>query len=199
MISLCMDTSHKKLVLVLMKDQQLIDFVEEDCFKKQSEVITQKLDEMLKRHNIKPLDVDEICVTKGPGSYTGVRIAMTIAKVMGAMANIPVYTLSSLQLASGGLEKCLVLMDARSKRAYFGLVDEGKILEQGVDSLEALKARNINALHYAGDADLLGIEAETVSLAQSFAALRFHWERVENIHSLAPEYLKSNDEYLVKK
>ena len=146
MISLCMDTSYKKLVLVLIKDGQMIDFVEEDCFKKQSEVITQRLDDMLKKHDIRPLDVDEICVTKGPGSYTGVRIAMTIAKIMGAMAKIPVYTLSSLQLASGGLKQCLVLMDARSKRAYYGIVDEGKILEQGVESLDTLKEKKAVAL-----------------------------------------------------
>jgi len=199
MISLCMDTSYKKLVLVLIKDGQMIDFVEEDCFKKQSEVITQRLDDMLRKHDIRPLDVGEICVTKGPGSYTGVRIAMTIAKIMGAMAKIPVYTLSSLQLASGGLKQCLVLMDARSKRAYYGIVDEGKILEQGVESLDTLKEKNIEPLHYAGDAVLLGKEENEISLAQSFVILRPYWERVENIHSLAPEYLKSNDEYLVKK
>lgn len=199
MISLCMDTSHKKLVLALIKDGELVSFVEEDCFKKQSEVITQKLDEMLKENNVRPLDINEICVTKGPGSYTGVRIAMTIAKVMGAMASIPVYTLSSLQLASGGLERCLVLMDARSKRAYYGLVDCGEILEAGVDTLEALKERNWDAVHGASDVSLIGMQEEPVSLAQSFLKLRNHWELVENIHSLAPEYLKSNDEYLVKK
>lgn len=199
MISLCMDTSHKKLVLVLIKDGKMMDSVEEDCFKKQSEVITSKLDEMLKKHGINPLDVNEICVTKGPGSYTGVRIAMTIAKVMGAMGHIPVYTLSSLQLNAGLLDECLVLLDARSKRAYYGLVNHGELLEQGVDSLDALKERNFKVKHYAGDAQLLECNAEAISLAESFVALRSLWQRVENIHSLAPEYLKSNEDYLVKK
>lgn len=199
MIRLCMDTSHKKLVLALIQNDQLLSYVEEDCFKKQSEVITQKLDEMLRENNVRPLDVDEICVTKGPGSYTGVRIAMTIAKVMGAMAKIPVYTLSSLQLASGGKDNCLVLMDARSKRAYYGLVHQGKLLEAGVDSLDALKERDWKFEHTCGDVSLIGYEEEPVSLAESFLVLRNHWILVENIHSLAPEYLKSNDEYLMKK
>ena len=199
MISLCMDTSHKKLVLALLKDNQLIASVEEDCFKKQSEVITQKLDEMLKDNGLKPLDLDEICVTKGPGSYTGVRIAMTIAKVMGAMANLPVYTLSTFQLASGGLDNCLVLIDARSKRAYYGLVHHGEVVDQGVDSVEVLMEKTWQPDHFTGDSELIGKKAEEVSFAQSFASLRAHWQKVENIHALAPEYLKSNDDYLVKK
>ena len=199
MIRLCMDTSHKKLVLVLVKNDQILSFVEEDCFKKQSEVITQKLDEMLKKHEIQPLEINEICVTKGPGSYTGVRIAMTIAKVMGAMAQIPVYTLSSLQLASGGHKNCLVLLDARSKRAYYGLVNEGVLVEQGVDLIETILSKEFKADVYAGDAELIGKPEEPVSLAESFLKLRSHWKLVENIHALAPEYLKSNDDYLVKK
>ena len=199
MIRLCMDTSHKKLVLALIQDDTILSYVEEDCFKKQSEIINQKLDEMLKAHQIKPLNIDEICVTKGPGSYTGVRIAMTIAKVMGAMGNIPVYTLSSLQLASGGLENTLVLMDARSKRAYYGLVDKGSIVEQGVDLIEVIETKQFTPAHYACDAYLINKEETSISLAESFVKLRNHWELVENIHSLAPEYLKSNDDYLVKK
>lgn len=199
MIRLCMDTSHKKLVLVLMKDEEILSFVEEDCFKKQSELINQKLDEMLKQHDVSPLSIDEICVTKGPGSYTGVRIAMTIAKVMGAMANIPVYTLSSLQLASGGCRNCLVLLDARSKRAYYGLVHEGVIIEQGVDLIETIQNKNFMPDYYAGDAELIHQNAVAVSLAESFMKLKDHWQLVENIHALAPEYLKSNDDYLVKK
>ncbi len=199
MIRLCMDTSHKKLVLALIQDETILSYVEEDCFKKQSEIINQKLDEMLKEHQIKPLDIDEICVTKGPGSYTGVRIAMTIAKVMGAMGNIPVYTLSSLQLASGCMENTLVLMDARSKRAYYGLVDKGTVVEQGVDLIEVIESKNFSPAYYAGDASLINKEETPVSLVESFIKLRTHWELVENIHSLAPEYLKSNDDYLVKK
>ena len=199
MIRLCMDTSHKKLVLALIQDDTILSYVEEDCFKKQSEIINQKLDEMLKAHQIKPLNIDEICVTKGPGSYTGVRIAMTIAKVMGAMGNIPVYTLSSLQLASGGMENTLVLMDARSKRAYYGLVDKGTIVEQGVDLIEVIESKQFTPAHFACDAYLIDKEETPVSLAESFVKLREHWELVENIHALAPEYLKSNDDYLVKK
>ena len=177
----------------------MLSFVEEDCFKKQSEIINQKLDEMLKEHQIQPLEIDEICVSKGPGSYTGVRIAMTIAKVMGAMANIPVYTLNSLQLASGGLKNCLVLMDARSKRAYYGLIDEGTIVEQGVDLIETIQTKPFNPSHYAADAALISQEETPVSLANAFMTLRNHWQLVENIHQLAPEYFKSNDDYLVKK
>ena len=46
---------------------------------------------IMKRNNIKKEDIDSIVVGIGPGSYTGVRIALTIAKTMGYVLKAKVY------------------------------------------------------------------------------------------------------------
>ena len=117
MITLCMDTSHIYLVLALIRDDQVIARVQEECWKKQSEEIFPQLIGMMKKVQLEPEDIDQIVISEGPGSYTGVRIAMTVAKVVSALRKLPLYTIGTLQLYAGR-EDCRVLMDARGKRAY---------------------------------------------------------------------------------
>ena len=81
MISLCMDSAYKALVLGLYKDGTLIDGVSIEAFKKQSETIFVELNQLFGKTGLDYKDVDEVIITDGPGSYTGIRIAMTIAKV----------------------------------------------------------------------------------------------------------------------
>lgn len=95
MITLCMDTSHVFLALALIRDDTLIASVCEQCWKRQSEEIFPKLIAMCEDAGVTPDDISQVVISKGPGSYTGVRIAMTVAKVLCAMKNIPLYTVGT--------------------------------------------------------------------------------------------------------
>lgn len=70
-------------------------------------------------------DIDGIIVGVGPGSYTGLRIVVTFAKVWGHSKDLPVYTVSSLalmaQAGSVDSDYIIPLMDARRGTAYLGL------------------------------------------------------------------------------
>ena len=112
MITLCMDTSHTWLVIGLIKDDQVIGKVQEKCWKKQSEELFPRLTALMNDCHLQPEDIDQIVISKGPGSYTGVRIAMTVAKVFCAMADKPIYTVSTL-LMYAGKKNCRVVTDAR--------------------------------------------------------------------------------------
>ncbi|MEG0734520.1 tRNA (adenosine(37)-N6)-threonylcarbamoyltransferase complex dimerization subunit type 1 TsaB [Anaerorhabdus sp.] len=198
MITLCMDTSHKHLTLALIKDDALLASSMTECFKQQSETIFPELEVLCKEANVQPSDINQIVIASGPGSYTGVRIAMTIAKVFCATKDIPCYTLNTLQLYSGNHDNCCVLLDARGKRAYFGKFNKGVAIEDlGVYTLDEISAFITNE-EVLGDGTLIGREDIYVDLAKSFLDLKPQWKKVENIHLLVPEYLKSSDEYLVK-
>lgn len=197
MITLCMDTSHKFLTLVLIEDHKIIASINEECFKQQSEMIFIKLNELVQQAKIKVSDIDQVCVTKGPGSYTGVRIAMTVAKVMATVKHLPLYTLDSLQLYSGNDDVCVVV-DARSNRCYFAKyqqgVLQGKIIVDINDDLKELIGQDI----CYGDASLIGQKDYYPDLAKAFLALKDQWTLVEKPHLLAPNYLKPSTDYLVK-
>lgn len=199
MITLCMDTSHQFLVLAILEDDKVLASVSEICLKKQSEFIFPRLISLFDKVHLTPEDVNQVVITKGPGSYTGIRIAMTIAKVFCSRKEIPLYTLSSLQLIAGKMANCRVLLDARSGRAYTGLyhhgILEGDIQVSTLEEIQVLLKENEILL---GDGHLLGREDYYPDMPSSFLALKDQWEKVEHIHTLTPEYLKKSEDYMVK-
>ena len=202
MITLCMDTSSKFLVLALIQEDELIGKRCLSSWKRQSEMIFPQLTELLAECGLTPKAIDQVVVTKGPGSYTGVRIAMTVAKVLCSTANLPLYALPTLELIGAGKTKADVLLDARSQRAYFGMIENGRLSgKEEVLPLSEIQGRidNADGLELVGDCSLLGLEDCYPDLAQAFLTTRSQWQKVENVHLLVPEYLKSADDYLVKK
>ena len=202
MITLCMDTSSKFLVLALIEEDRLIGKRCLSSWKRQSEMIFPQLTELLEECHLTPKAINEVVVTKGPGSYTGVRIAMTVAKVLCSTAHLPLYALPTLELIGAGKTRAAVLLDARSQRAYFGMIEKGKLVgKEEVLPLSEIQARieETGDLELAGDCSLLGLEDCYPDLAEAFLIARPQWQKVENVHLLVREYLKSADDYLVKK
>ena len=87
MKTIVMDTSNAYLVIGLYEDDQCIDKYQADGNRRQSEYALTHLDEMLKT-SLGSFNVDEMIITIGPGSYTGQRVALTIAKTLAAISKI---------------------------------------------------------------------------------------------------------------
>ena len=192
MITLCMDTSHKFLALALYEDEKLLAKVVEEIPKRQSEEIFPCLNKMMQDANKEPMDIDEIVITKGPGSYTGVRIAMSIAKVLCALRDIPLYTISTLQLYAGNND-CRVVLDARGGRVYTALYKDGKEIEEA--SAKAIEEIDIKDSNLVGDGSLFGKEDDYPDIAENFMLVKDAWHKEENVHLVVPEYLKSIEAY----
>ena len=196
MYTIGLDTAHRFLIIALLKDEKLVDGIQMECLKHQSEFLTVELDKMLSRNNLEVSDIDNWVITRGPGSYTGVRIAMTMAKVIGSLMNKNVYTLSTLQLYAGRKD-CYVIMDARAKRVYVGKYSDGQpVLEDGIMSNDQMAKLIEQGEMVIGDLHLFGEEDCYGSILENFAALKPFWKKVENIDILTPSYLKSNEEYM---
>ncbi len=196
MYTVGVDTSHQFLLLALLKDDRLVEGVQLDCFKHQSEYLIPEISKLLERHGLEASDIDSFVVAQGPGSYTGVRIGMTMAKVLGSLMNKDVYTLSTLQLYAG-LEDCYVIMDARAKRVYVGRYKDGKpLMEDTIYTNDRMKEIIDSGANVIGDLHMFGQEDRYGDLAQHFADLRKFWQKVDNVDLLTPTYLKSSEEYL---
>ena len=199
MISLCMDSAYKQLVLGLYKDKELLAGISLEAFKKQSETIFVELNRLLKETNLDYKDIDRVIITKGPGSYTGIRIAMTIAKVLCSQMHKELYTISTMQLYAGIEKQANVILDARSQRAYVAHVEDGQI-QGNIQVLtldEVKKFIETNPGILLGDADLMGQDVQKVNFLKNFIELEQYYEKVENIHALVPDYLKESDSYKV--
>ncbi|MBR6866439.1 MAG: tRNA (adenosine(37)-N6)-threonylcarbamoyltransferase complex dimerization subunit type 1 TsaB, partial [Bacilli bacterium] len=114
MVSLLLDTSNTNLSIGLAKDHKVIDEVTYEAWQKQSEYLVNELDILLKKNNLTRNDIEKVIAAKGPGSYTGVRIALTVAKVSAFALNVPLYLVSSLEALKDENEPSICLMNARS-------------------------------------------------------------------------------------
>lgn len=194
MISLVLDTSMQYLVLGLMNEKEILAKIQKEIPKRQSEEIFVGLNELLEQSNLDVEDIQQVVVTDGPGSYTGVRIALTIAKVFASLKQLPLYTISSLQLICG-LRSGKVILDARGKRVYTAEFEQGKqISESTIEEIATLDQTKT----YLGDLKLLGQQNEELDLVQHFFDLQSHWHLEQNVDHVKPNYLKANEAYLVK-
>lgn len=86
------------------------------------------VDEVLKKSGNEIKDLDAVVVGGGPGSYTGLRIGVSLAKGLCFGAHIPLIACSTLRaLAAAALEqepnaqRIISLIDARRMDAYLGV------------------------------------------------------------------------------
>ncbi|MCR4634236.1 MAG: tRNA (adenosine(37)-N6)-threonylcarbamoyltransferase complex dimerization subunit type 1 TsaB [Erysipelotrichaceae bacterium] len=193
MLTLCIDTAYKYLTCVLIKDDRILSSYCKECFKKQSEEVFSALDEVFETAGVQRRSIDSICITKGPGSYTGVRIAMTIAKVIGETLPCDVYTISTLRLYAADRPNCMVLMDARADRVYCGVYDKEKIVSQ--DRAVAIKDLDIKDCQIIGDGALVGKANDYGDIPEAFLRTKAYWEKTDALAYLTPEYLKESESY----
>ncbi len=193
MLTLCIDTTYKYLTAALIQDDRILSSFSKECFKKQSEEIFSALKQVFEEAGVEKSSVDSICISEGPGSYTGVRIAMTIAKVIGELMPCSVYKISTLRLYAGCRDNCMVIMDARANRVYCGIYDGDKMIADD----RALEISEIDVKDYTviGDGSLVGKENDYGNIAEDFLNTRHLWERVRSIAELKPKYLKESETY----
>ena len=193
MLTLCIDTAYKYLTCALIKDDQILSSYSKECFKKQSEEVFNALDEVFEKANVEKRSIDSICISAGPGSYTGVRIAMTIAKVMGELLPCDVYTISTLRLYAADRDNCMVVMDARASRVYCGIYDGDLIVQE--DKAIEIKDVVVGDYDVVGDGELVGRNNDYGDIPKAFLATKHLWHKVEQIAYLTPEYLKESESY----
>lgn len=196
MITLAIDTSFHYLTLVIYRGEEIIASLQKEAFKQQSETILVEISNLFYQSNLKPTDLKRIVLTDGPGSYTGLRIGMTVAKVLGAMAEIEVYTLSSLHVLAGLEKDVHILLDAKAKRAYYAHFHEGiRLINERVILLEDLTDIDVSTLKVFGDGQLIGKQTFYPNYTKNFMDLRPYWNKIKDIHTLVPRYLKENEAY----
>ncbi|HNY74517.1 MAG TPA: tRNA (adenosine(37)-N6)-threonylcarbamoyltransferase complex dimerization subunit type 1 TsaB [Bacilli bacterium] len=194
MYSLLLDSANRDLNVGLAKDNQIIDRISYQAWQRQSELMAVEVDAILKRNNISAKDIGEVVVTIGPGSYTGIRIALTIAKTLAFALNLKIYAVSSLISQKAPHQGTISVINARSNRSYVAIYDaDGQVLvEEKVwpnDELIAWIKGNADFI-VSGDAKYLGIDAYQPSVLDGMLEAKKKSVPVENILTLKPVYLK---------
>lgn len=190
---LIIDTSNRLLSIGIADDNKVIYKKQYEAWQKQSEFTIKEIDNALKNLKLSLSSFDEIIVGKGPGSYTGIRIALTIGKVMAYALNIPLKTISSLQMLCGLMPRCLAIIDARSNRAYIGLYDKGKAIKgDSIQYLQDIKniAEENEIINFVGETNLINKEVYDVDIVENMYLISRLITPEVNVNIVTPQYLK---------
>jgi tRNA threonylcarbamoyl adenosine modification protein YeaZ len=122
--TLFIDTHDKKVLMILYRDGKIINKEYLETKNKHSEVAMPTIEKVLKDANVDVSDLGGIIVVNGPGSFTGERIAVTIAKTISYALSIPVRTIDALTILALGVDtdKKIVALEDRNG-AFVGMFD----------------------------------------------------------------------------
>ena len=129
MICLFFDTSSDLLKVSLIKDNKIIFDKELHTKNDHSSYLVPTIDEAFKSNNIDFKELDEIIVGNGPGSFTGTRISIAVAKTYAFSFNIPVYMISSLEeliYDNDGYDFYVPIIEEIKENLYFSIFDKNK-------------------------------------------------------------------------
>ena len=203
MISLFLDTSSSNMIIGIYEDDKELYLNIEKSNNDLSEKLLPSIKEALESINKEINHIDNIYAVNGPGSFTGIRIGVTVAKILSWSLNKKINTISELELlASGNYEKKYIvpMIDARRDYVYAGIYDNnGNIVyKDSYISIENLlnKAKEISSLDNFKFVSYDKINLECVVKPNiNILKLINKYKDVESLnpHFVNPNYLKKTE------
>lgn len=223
MLVLAIDTATK-IASVALYDDKIGVVGEINLYVKlnHSTVIMSAIDNLFKMTNITLKDIDKVAVTVGPGSFTGIRIGVAIAKGLVYGTDKKIVGINELDViaynAEGRNEKIVPLIDARKERVYASTYsfNNGKLkrlseyvncdLSDIIDSIEGEKTIFIGdgAIAYKDIIeerlkDNAFVFSKTSSIPRAVVAAKIACEKGEdNLYTLEPYYINKSQAEIEK-
>ena len=175
--------------------------------KNHSNIVMPIIDNLFKISDLNINDIDKIVVAIGPGSFTGVRIALGIAKGLAMALNKPLIAVNELDIleaiANGNENEIIPLIDARKERVYYKY--QNKYVDDYLINLISNFDKNKKYI-FVGDGainyknilkDNLGENAIILPMYNSFPRASILCELAlnkeeANIYTLEPEYISKS-------
>ena len=201
---LAFDTSSKALSLAILEDKQLLAETTINIKKNHSITLMPAIDFLMASLDWTPKDLDRIVVAEGPGSYTGLRIAVATAKTLAHTLNIELVGMSSLlALVPYQQEGLFVpLMDARRNNVYAGFYENAKPVmpEAHLSFAEVLeKVTDAEQVTFVGEVgpfveqiqEQLPQASYQETLPNAANLALWAWDKkADSLHDFVPNYLK---------
>ena len=189
MIYLLIDTSLKYPTVSIVEDDKILYLFHEEIDSDMSSKIMPIIDEGFKSINKSIDDIDKIFVINGPGSFTGIRIGVTIGKTIAWALKKDIVTISSLEfMATTKVDTNYIvpIIDARRGNVFAGIYDKDLniIKEDKLVNFEELK-NSIDSNYTIVSYDLNNVDIDVLKIINK------HKNDISlNPHSVNPNYLK---------
>lgn len=131
MKTLFIDSSRKSLSVALANSNELLFVSNVNSYSKHSNYLMKEIINILNKANLSINDVDSVVVLNGPGSFTGVRVGVTIAKTISWVLSKSIYQLTTLKALRANVDDEIVICVVYDKDAasYVGIYSDSKNYE----------------------------------------------------------------------
>lgn len=197
MISLFIDTSNFKLVIGVIDENKNIvkayynEILRGDLSSKIFDVLKNCIDQS----QVVPNDIDKIYVVTGPGSFTGVRLGVTIAKTYAWALKKKVIPISSLEVLASthcNTKYIVPMIDARRETVYAGIYDNNLniIMPDCYITLENLNSKLSEDYTLISDDEITNYDTTNSNIDILKLINKHINDKGINAHELKPNYLK---------
>jgi len=202
MISLFIDTTCQNLSVALLENNKLLTTKTINNPKEHSTYALSTIEGVLKECSFLPKDIDKIYVVNGPGSFTGTRIGVTIAKTYAWVLNKEIVTLSSLEtiastMALTNYDYIVPLIDARRGNVFGAIYDKNLnvIYKDTFLSLNDIisKTQEYSNVCFVSSDQFDGLQIVKTNINVSFLISKHCEDRTLSPHLVNPNYLKSTE------
>ena len=188
MYTLFISTYDKLITIGLLKNGNILDLKEIESNQNHSSLVIPTIDTLLNKNDIATSYLNEIIVVNGPGSFTGVRLGVTIAKTLAYTLNIPIKTITSLEciVISSNINSNKLAIIKDLKGTYIGYFDKDNNL---IEDFKYLKKTEYE--EYILDKKEYIIEKNNFDLEKIYKYLKT--KETINPHLVNPTYIKGID------
>lgn len=141
MLGLFIDTANQNLHLLLLQDSNVIASVTNPQTQDQAANLLPAIEQLLQQAHSSYAALDYIAVLSGKGSFTGIRIALTTAKLLKLLLQIPVLTCTTFELSSYVHQfpsNCMLLSSADTHKLYCSEFHAGILIHTTLATLQDL-------------------------------------------------------------
>lgn len=147
MVTLAINTASRTTQIALLQDDKILREKEWISENNESEKLMPEIDDLLKNKKIKYDDLERIIVVKGPGSFTGLRVGVSVANAIAYVQKIPVYGIDSFKFLRAKNEDdeidVIVLFAGRSE-VYVQLTAKSEpVIYKVEEAVDVLKEKGI--------------------------------------------------------
>lgn len=144
MVLLAIESSSSSVSVAILSEEKILGFKWEKMERGQGEALIPLIQELFQETGLDIQKITAVAVGVGPGSFTGVRVALSTARAIGLALNVPVMGVTNFEIAAFDLPKPLtVVLDTKRGDYYTQFLDEtGNVIGEAVvlDN-DALKKR----------------------------------------------------------
>lgn len=182
MLILAVEASTRVASVALARDEKILQEFKSDNPKAHSEVLNQAIQDLLEKENLKLDQIDVFAVSTGPGSFTGVRVALNIIRTFSYVFKKPIFAIDSLEILKNheknkSKKDMFCMINAYKNMVYSSVYLEGQL----VLGPEAIQVVEIERLIKEFLADFTDKKLKLNCIGDGYESYKAIFEKIESL------------------